>query len=64
MTADEWRQKVAADRPPLSRAQIAVLRPICLHMTNAAPVAATTEAAPAMPAPQEPPRREPRNAQR
>jgi len=47
MTADEWRQKVAADRPPLSRAQLAVLRPIWADVTphmNTAP-ACETEAA-------------------
>ena len=28
MTQDEWRQKTAADRPPLTAAQVAVLRPV------------------------------------
>jgi hypothetical protein len=49
MTTEEWRAKVAADRPPLTPEQIAVLRPICAqmipHMKNAAP-ARKTEAAP------------------
>jgi hypothetical protein len=32
VTVDEWRAKVAADRPPLTPAQIAILRPICAQM--------------------------------
>ena len=28
MTTEEWREKVAADRPPLTQAQIAALRPV------------------------------------
>jgi len=60
MTTDEWLARVLADRPPLSPAQIAVLRPVFApvlhHMRNAAPVTAT-EAAPAMPAPRDPVRR-------
>jgi len=50
MTTAEWLGKVLADRPPLTAAQIAVLRPILApaipHM-HAAP-ARKTEAAPAM----------------
>jgi hypothetical protein len=47
-----WRAKVAADRPPLTPAQIAALRPVWApvvpHMRNAAP-AAHAEAAPVHP---------------
>jgi len=56
VTTEEWLAKVLADRPPLTAAQIAVLRPVLApaipHMRNAA--LAATRAAPAMPAPQEP----------
>ena len=55
MTTDEWREKVAADRPALSDAQIALLRPVLAPITQymgAAP--ATAGAAPALPAPQDP----------
>ena len=41
MTTEEWREKVAADRPPLTAAQIAVLRPVL------APVIPHISAAPA-----------------
>ncbi len=48
-----WRARVAADRPPLSAAQLAVLRPVWApvipQMRNAA--TAETVTAPAMPAP-------------
>jgi uncharacterized protein (DUF4415 family) len=50
MTRDEWLQKVAADRPPLSAAQIAMLRPVLAPVVphiRAAPAA--TGAAPAEP---------------
>jgi hypothetical protein len=57
MSVETWLEKTLADRPPLTAGQVAALRPILApvvpHM-NAAPVAATTEATPAMPAPQEP----------
>jgi hypothetical protein len=53
MTTDEWLEKVAADRPPLSREQIAVLRPILAPtvpaMRSAAP-AVQAETAPQTPA--------------
>ena len=52
MTTDEWREKVAAGRPPLTAAQIAVLRPVLAPVTPhmlAAP-ADETGAAPAEPA--------------
>ena len=56
MTQDEWLRKVAAGRPALSAAQIALLRPVLApvipHATGAAP--ATAGAAPALPAPQDP----------
>ena len=55
MTTDEWREKVAADRPPLTAAQIAVVRPVLApvipHM-QAAPATAAG-AAPAVSAPRE-----------
>jgi len=42
MTTEEWLADVAADRPPLSASQIALLRPILApavpRMRNAAPV--------------------------
>ena len=54
MSVETWLAKVAADRPPLSAAQIAVLRPVLApvipHMT-AAP-AAEAGAAPAVSAPE------------
>jgi len=41
MTTEEWRAKVAAARPPLTPAQLAILRPIAAQMLprmrNAAP---------------------------
>ena len=52
MTTEEWREKVAADRPPLTAAQIAVLRPVLAPVIphiDAAP-ADETGAAPAVPA--------------
>lgn len=56
MTTEEWLAKRLADRPPLTQAQIAVLRPIFApvipHMRNAA--LAATRTAPAMPEPKEP----------
>lgn len=59
MTTEEWLAKVLADRPPLTPAQIAALRPILApaipHMRNAAPAA--TRTAPAMPEPIETPTR-------
>jgi hypothetical protein len=44
MTTEEWLQKVAADRPPLTPAQIALLRPVLAPAVprikeNAAPTA-------------------------
>ena len=54
MTTEEWLEKVAADRPAMSDAQITALRPVLApvipHMT-AAP-AAEAAAAPAQPEPQ------------
>ena len=35
MTAEEWLEKVAADRPPLSAAQVALLRPVLAPATPA-----------------------------
>jgi hypothetical protein len=50
MTTDEWVAAVLATRPPLTQAQLAVLRPIFRPVIprthNAAP--ALTEAAPAI----------------
>lgn len=57
VTQDEWLQKVLADRPPLTQAQIAVLRPILapvLPQIRNAALARETRTAPAMSAPQEP----------
>lgn len=63
MTVDEWRTQVAATRPPLTAAQIAVLRPICQqmlpHMQNAAPADTRTAS---RNAPTATPRKEPSNA--
>ena len=47
MTTDEWLEKTLADRPPLSREQIARLRPIFTPaQTNAAPAADKAGTAP------------------
>ena len=54
MTTDEWLQKVAADRPPLTAAQVAALRPVLAPVIphiSAAP-ADETGAAPAETEPQ------------
>jgi hypothetical protein len=55
MSVETWLEKVRADRPPLTAAQVALLRPILApvipHVTcNAAP-AAQAGAAPAEPEP-------------
>ena len=53
MTTDEWLEKNLAAAPPLSQAQLAVLRPVLapvIQHIGTAPVAATTEAAPSHPA--------------
>ena len=65
MSTEEWLARVLDDRPPLTPAQIAVLRPILAPViphVNAAP-ARKTEAAPAMSRTQEPLTRRP-SAQR
>ena len=56
MSVETWLEKVRADRPPLSAAQIAALRPVLApvipHATGAAPAteAGTAPALPALPA--------------
>jgi hypothetical protein len=60
MTQAEWLEKTMADRPPLTRAQVAVLRPIL------APTAPHTGTAPATNdegCTRTPHERKPRNAQ-
>ena len=63
MTTDEWVEKTLAAAPPLSAAQVAVLRPVFAavipHMRTPP---AETRGVPAMPAPQEPDRKDPCNA--
>jgi hypothetical protein len=57
MTRDEWLAKVLADRPPLTQAQIAVLRPIfapVIPHIKAASVTATEAAQNRITEPQEP----------
>lgn len=53
MSTEQWLEKVLADRPPLTPAQVAALRPVfapVIPRMRTAPAA--TGAAPAMPAPQ------------
>ena len=65
MTTEQWLEKTLADRPPLTQAQVAALRPVFApvipHM-GTAPVTATTEAATSHPAPKEPLQKEHRSA--
>ena len=63
MTTAEWLEKNLAAAPPLSAAQVAVLRPVFAavipHMRTPP---AETRGAPAIPAQQEPGRKDPCNA--
>lgn len=56
MTTEEWLEKVRADRPPLTAAQLALLRPILApvipHVTSNAAPTVEAGAAPAEPEPQ------------
>ena len=57
MTAEEWLAATLADAPPLSQAQIAILRPVFRpvipQITNAAPARQQEPPVPAMTAPPE-----------